>query len=259
MAILKPDPPQAHFLPWRGPGSSITWQPHPASPHPSRGSEEPRGFSCEGAGFAQGEGHSSGSPTTRLTAAGRRLRLWGDGGVGVGRESGSRVRPQRVPTHPIGEDVPAGIRQGLRSIRPQGSHPRLLLQRERASGKSHEPSGCQQTLSNRHPHLEAKDLELLQRVRKGVRITLYRVSTGYLHPPQPITGRAALGTCRGARPSRALPSWNCLPSGGKTEAKHDSVGHSWGHPALESPSTCPTLTEAPDPHLLLQLQPRKHP
>ena len=71
----------------------------------------------------KGEGPSSGSPTTRLTAAGRRLRLWGDGGVGVGRESGSRVRPQRVPTHPIGEDIPAGIRQGLRSIRPQAPTP----------------------------------------------------------------------------------------------------------------------------------------
>ena len=153
---------------------------------------------------------------------------------------------------------PGGIRQGLRSIRPQGSHPRLLQERERASGKSHEPSGCQQTLSNHHPHLEAKALELLQRIRKRVRITLYRVPTGHLHPPRPAKGRAAeqlwghsgkldqAGLCpRGENISKArwtsvLPGgtwpWNCLP--GK-----------------RTPSACPTLTEAPDPHPLLQLQP----
>ena len=38
---------------WQGPGASISQQAHPASPHPPQGSEEPRGFSCEGAGFAQ--------------------------------------------------------------------------------------------------------------------------------------------------------------------------------------------------------------
>lgn len=68
-------------------------------------------------------------------AAGRRLRLWRDGGVGVKVAHESDPNGfQEGPAHPTREDIPAGI-QGLRRIRPQGSHPRLPLERERVSGK----------------------------------------------------------------------------------------------------------------------------
>lgn len=85
MAILKPDPPQAHFLPWRGPGASISRQPCPASPTHLGAVRNPGGSAVKVLASHKGEGRSSGSPTTQLTAAGRRLWLWGDGGVGVGR------------------------------------------------------------------------------------------------------------------------------------------------------------------------------
>ena len=42
---------------------------------------------------------------------------------------------QEGPAHLTREDIPAGIQQGIRRIRPQGSHPRLPLERERVSGK----------------------------------------------------------------------------------------------------------------------------
>lgn len=91
-----------------------------------------------------------------LTAAGTTQRLWRDVGVGVKVAHESNPNGfQQEPAHPTRKDTPAGIQQGLQSIRMQVSQPRLLLERERVAGKSHELSGCQQTLLNSHPQLEA--------------------------------------------------------------------------------------------------------
>lgn len=92
-------------------------------------------------------------------------------------------RFQQGPAYRTRKDTPAGIQQGLQSIRLQGSQPRLLLGREREAGKSHEPSGCQETLPNRHPHLEAPAPSASAAESKEGGEMNCRAPTVYLPPP----------------------------------------------------------------------------
>lgn len=162
--------------------------------------------------------------------------------------------PSGLPSTPDRGGHPAGIRQGLRSIRPQGSHPRLLLEEERASGKSHEPNGCQQTLSN-HPTLGAKGSGAAAESKEEGENNFIGVP-GYLpHHDSPREGCEQLwGPQEADQPGSALVE---LPSqwekGKQKRSTASCPGPSWGHrpwnplPGKRTPSACPTPLRAPDP------------